>query len=82
VTSKKGLHVFLCKPWVPFFGVKQLLVAFLPRFSANQTFWGCACASTSNTTAFHNSIKGNFVVYQDRLEINLLQLFGHLENAE
>jgi len=37
---------------------------------------------TSNSTAFHNSIIGNFVVYQDRLEINLLQLFGHLENAE
>jgi len=24
---------------------------------------------------FHNSIIGNFVVYQDRLETNLLQLF-------
>jgi len=67
------------------FEVKQLLVKFLPRFSANQTFWGCACTHctpTSNTTAFHKSIIGNFVVYQDRLEINLLQLFGHLENSE
>ena len=25
---------------------------------------------------------GNFMVYQDRLEINLLQLFGHPENSE
>jgi len=23
VTSKKGLHVFFCKPWAPFFEVKQ-----------------------------------------------------------
>jgi len=43
VTSKKGLHVFFCKPWAPFFEVKQRLVPFLPgflgilpRFSANQ----------------------------------------------
>jgi len=27
--------------------------------------------------AFHNSIIGEFMVYQDRLERNLLQLFGH-----
>jgi len=25
----------------------------------------------------HNSIKSNFMIYQDRLETNLLQLFGH-----
>jgi len=37
---------------------------------------------TSITTAFHNSIIGNFMVYQDRLETNLLQLFGHPENSE
>ena len=83
VTSKKDLHVFFCKPWAPFF--EQLLLAFLPRFSANQTFCGCACnhcTPTFNTTVFHNSIIGNFVVYQDRPEINLLQLFGHLENSE
>jgi len=40
VTSKKGLHVFFCKPWAPFFEVKQLLAAFLPRILANQTFGG------------------------------------------
>ena len=41
--------------------------------STNQNFWGCACTLwTSNNTAFHNSIIGNFVVYQDRLETNLL----------
>jgi len=87
VTSKNGLHVFFCKPWAPIFEVKQLWAPFLPGFSgllpifsANQNFWGCACTHctpTSNTTAFHNSIIGNFVVYQDRLETNLLQLFGH-----
>jgi len=57
----------------------------LPRFSANQNFLGCACnpcTTTSNTTTFHNSIIGNFVVYQDRLETNLLQLFWHPENLE
>jgi len=37
---------------------------------------------TSNNTAFHNSIIGNFMVYQDRLETNLLQLFRHPENSE
>jgi len=74
VTSKKGLHVFFCKPRAPFFEVKQRLVPFLPgfsgilpRFSANQNFWGCACTPTSNTTAFHYNIIGNFVVYQNRL---------------
>ena len=40
------------------------------------------CTSTSNNTAFHNSIVGNFVVYQDRLETNLLQLFGHPEDSK
>jgi len=57
----------------------------MPRFSANQNFWVCACipsTSTYNTTAFHNSIIGNFVVDQDRLETWLLQLFEHPENSE
>jgi len=31
---------------------------------------------------FHYSIIGNFMVYQDRLETNLLQLFGPAENSE
>ena len=31
---------------------------------------------------FVSSIMLNFIVYQDRLETNLLQLFGHLENSE
>jgi len=52
------------------------------RFSANQNFWGCAFTSTSNTTAFHSSVISNFEVYQDRLETNLLQTFGHPENLE
>jgi len=35
------------------------------------------CTPTSNTTTFHNSISGDFVVYQDRFERKLLQLLGH-----
>jgi len=31
---------------------------------------------------FHNSTTGNFMVYQDRLETNLLQLFAYPENSE
>ena len=38
--------------------------------------------STSNTTAFHNSIIGHFMVYHDRLETNLLQLYRHPDNSE
>jgi len=59
VTSKIGLHVFFCKPWAPFFEVKQrrapILRGFsgmLPRFSADQNFWGCTCTPCSNTTVF------------------------------
>jgi len=31
---------------------------------------------------FRNSITGNSMVYQDRLEINLSQQFAHPENSE
>jgi len=76
----------------PFLEVKQRWALFLPgfsgllpRFLGNQNFWGCVsnpCTPTSNTTVFHKSIIGNFMVYQDRLEANLLQLFRHSENPE
>ena len=53
VTSKKGLHMFFCKPWAPFFEFKQRWALFLrglsgllPRFSTNQNFWVCACISS------------------------------------
>jgi len=46
----------------------------LPLFPFNR--------ETGAEVSFHNSIRGNFVVYQDRLETNLLQLFGHPENSE
>jgi len=89
MTSKKGVHVLFREPWVPFYDVKQYWAPFfpgfsgiLPRFSSNQQNWGCKRTPTSNTTAFHNSIIGNFMVYQHRLETNLLQLFGHPENPE
>ena len=54
----------------------------LPRFSANEYFWGWAYTPSCNNTAFHNNIIGNFMVYQDWLETNLLQLFGDAENSE
>jgi len=62
-----------------------LFVKLLTRFSANQNFWGCAfnpCIPITSTAAFHDSIIGNFMVYQDQLETNLLRLFRHRENSE
>jgi len=38
--------------------------------------------ATGAEVPFHTSIIGNFMVYQDRLETNLLQLFGHPQNSE
>jgi len=38
--------------------------------------------ATEAEAPFHDSILGNFMVYQHRLETNLLQLFGHPENSE
>jgi len=77
-------------PFLPGFSERHfypdfLFVKLLPRFSANQNFWGCACnpcIPISSTTAFHDSIIGNFMVYQDRLETNLLRLFRQPENSE
>jgi len=50
VASKKGFHIFFCKPWARFFEVKQRwapclrgLSRMLPRFSENQNFRVCAC---------------------------------------
>jgi len=47
VTSKKGLHVFFCKPWASFFEVKQRSAPFLrgcsgmlPNFQKIKTFGG------------------------------------------
>jgi len=31
---------------------------------------------------FHSSIAGNFMIYRDRLETHLLQLFTHPETSE
>ena len=33
MTSKKGLHVFFCKRWAPFYEIKQGWAPFLPGFS-------------------------------------------------
>jgi len=88
VWPPKNVFVFFCKPWVSFFKSSNVGRHFYPDFQgflANQNFWCCACTPctpTSNNTAFHNSIIGNFMVYQDRLETNLLRLFVHPENSE
>jgi len=31
---------------------------------------------------FHKSVMGNFMVYQDRFETNLLQIFAQQENSQ
>jgi len=38
--------------------------------------------ATRADVLFHNRILDNFMVYRDRFEINLLQLFGHQYNSE
>jgi len=48
--SKKGLDVFFCKRWAQFFKIKKRWAPFLPGFSTNQNFWGCACTPASFTT--------------------------------
>ena len=58
---------------------------FFSDFHKNQNFYGCACTTwtpTSNTTALHKSLIGNFMANQDWLENNLLQLFEHPENSK
>jgi len=58
------LRVIFCKPWAPFFEVKQGWAPFsrgfsgmFPRFSANQNVWGCAWPPPpTSTTVFHNTI--------------------------
>ena len=38
--------------------------------------------TTGAEVLYHNSIIGNIMLYQDLLETNLLQVFGHPENSE
>jgi len=80
VTFKKRLHAFFCKPWAPFYEVKQ---RWAPFFSKSK-LWGCPCIPWTPTSniAFHNSIIGDFMAYQDWLEINLLQLLRHPEKSQ
>jgi len=47
--------------------------AFPPAFSKGEQW---------DEGAFSNNSIGNFMIYQDRLETNLLKLFAHLENSE
>jgi len=46
----------------------------------------CPCpiekGATEAEEPFYKSIIGNFMVYQDQLEINLFQLLAHPENSE
>jgi len=38
--------------------------------------------TTGALVPFHNSIIGHFIVYKDRVERNLLQLFAHPEDSK
>jgi len=38
--------------------------------------------ATGAEVPFHNSTIGNFMVYQGRLDANLLQLFAHPESSQ
>jgi len=42
----------------------------------------CKMGATGAKVPFHNSIIVNFMIYQNWLKTNLLQLFGHPENSE
>jgi len=75
-----------------YFLIQATLGAFFTRIFRDfaqifikSNFLGCACTPytpTSNNTAFQCSITVNFMLYQGRLETNLLHLFGHPENSE
>jgi len=41
-----------------------------------------AVGETEAKVTFHNSIIVNFMIYQNRMKTNLLQLFWHPENSE
>jgi len=82
--QKRSSCVFL-QTFGAIFWSQATFGGILTQIFSKSNLWGCACAhctSTSNTTAFHNSVIGNFVVYQNRLEKNLLQLLRHLVNSE
>jgi len=81
---RKGLLVFLCKPRATFWRQTTSGAIFAQLFSKSKLL-GLRLQPMnphSNTTAFHNSIIGNFIVYKHRLETNLLQLFRHPDNSE
>ena len=73
---KRSSWVFLQTLDAIFWSQATLGVIFARMFRnvaqgfSKSNFWGCACTTyTPTTNAFHNSIIGNFVVYQDPLEI-------------
>jgi len=74
VTSKKVFMCFSANLGCHFLESGNFWWHFYPDFKqSNLLGYVCThCIPTSNTTAFHKNIVGNFVVYQDRLEINLL----------
>jgi len=61
---------------------------FLAQAGTPGSLWGhCPLALSKGgnrrtEVPFHNSVTSNFIVYQDRLETNLLQPFAHPENFE
>jgi len=44
--------------------------------------WPFIKGATEAEVPYHNSIISHFMVYKDRLETNLLQLFAHAEISE
>jgi len=58
------------------------LVAELVKLHQNVRSSQALTGGTGVGVLFHNSIIGTFMMYQDRLETNLLQLFAHTENSE
>jgi len=52
----------------------QSIVTFFQLLSLTQNL--------GTDVPFHKNIIGNFIVYQSRIEKNLLKLCAHLENSE
>jgi len=70
-------------PWQNFCGRPCPYLFFLLGRWSTVAFLPCPCkwGTTLVEVPFHNSIIDNFMVDQDRLKTNLLQLFAHPESS-
>jgi len=58
--QKKTLHVFSCKGWAPYsrdFEGFPRFSGFLPWFSTNQNFWGCAFTPASLLLHYWSAVR-------------------------